>query len=65
MLRTVIWNELRMLDDLIQNATVKWEDTTYTYKDVCAKWLGHCYYNNILNLDTIIPQVSILPNPTF
>ncbi|KAJ9583294.1 hypothetical protein L9F63_022361, partial [Diploptera punctata] len=59
MLKSEIWRELRMLDELIQNATVKWEDDEiFTYKDVCARWVDECFQNDILNLDYIIDEVE-------
>lgn len=59
MLKREIFHELRMLDELIQNATVKWdEDETFTYKDVCARWVDECFQNDILNLDYVIDEVE-------
>ncbi|GLH02013.1 Patched domain-containing protein 3 [Gryllus bimaculatus] len=52
MLRREIWAELRLLDQIIQNATVAWEDEeTFTYRDVCARWIDQCFHNDILNLE--------------
>ena len=59
MLKSEIFHELRMLDDLIQNATVRWDDDEiFTYKDVCARWVDECFQNDILNLDYIIGEVE-------
>ncbi|XP_026479855.1 patched domain-containing protein 1-like [Ctenocephalides felis] len=68
LLRAEVWHELRLLDDLIQNATVQWppakglgagmdddeEPHTFTYHDACARWQQQCFTNDILNLDHII-----------
>lgn len=72
LLRAEVWHELRLLDDLIQNATVQWppakglgagmdddeEPHTFTYHDACARWQQQCFTNDILNLDHIIEDVS-------
>lgn len=58
MLRKEVWKELRLLDDLIQNMTVFYNDDYYTYKDICAKWMTECFQNDILNLDYIIDDVE-------
>ncbi|GJQ75560.1 hypothetical protein Trydic_g17642 [Trypoxylus dichotomus] len=58
MLRTEIWKELRLLDDLIQNATVFFEDEYFTYQDICAKWNNECFKNDILNLDYVMDEVE-------
>lgn len=48
-----------MLDDMIQNATVFYDDESFTYRDVCAKWENECFQNDILNLDYLMDDVSI------
>lgn len=53
-----MFKELRILDGLIQNATITYDDETFTYADVCAKWLGDCFENDILNLDYVMDDVS-------
>ncbi|XP_026477918.1 patched domain-containing protein 3 [Ctenocephalides felis] len=72
LLRAEVWHELRLLDDLIQNATVQWppakglgagmdddeEPHTFTYHDACARWQQQCFTNDILNLDHIIEDVE-------
>lgn len=58
MLRANVWKELRELDNLIQNMTVVYNDDTFTYKDICARWLDDCFQNDILNLDYIIDDVE-------
>ncbi|KAK7866832.1 hypothetical protein R5R35_006010 [Gryllus longicercus] len=59
MLRREIWAELRLLDQIIQNATVAWEDEeTFTYRDVCARWIDQCFHNDILNLEYVMEEVE-------
>ncbi|XP_077302916.1 patched domain-containing protein [Arctopsyche grandis] len=58
MLRAVVFKELRILDEIVQNVTAVWEDQTYSYGDICAMWMDHCFSNNILNLDYIIDEVE-------
>ena len=58
LLRTSVWSELRVLDDIIQNTTVDFDGETFSYKDICAKWENECYTNDILNLDYILPEVN-------
>ncbi|XP_044755811.1 patched domain-containing protein 3 isoform X1 [Coccinella septempunctata] len=58
MLRAEIWKELRLLDGLIQNMTVFYNDEYFTYKDICARWQSECFQNDILNLDYIIDDVQ-------
>lgn len=53
-----MFEELRILDGLIQNATITYDDETFTYTDLCAKWLGDCFENDILNLDYVMDDVS-------
>lgn len=59
MLRRAVWDELRQLDSIIQNATVQYEGESFTYHEACARWEGECFTNDILNLDFIIDDVSI------
>lgn len=58
LLRQEVWRELRLLDDLIQNATVEYDGDTFTYRQACAKWETECFSNDILNLDQILEGVS-------
>lgn len=57
-LRASIWKELRLLDDIIRNVTVYYDDEYFTYSDICAKWMSECFQNDILNLDYVIEDVS-------
>lgn len=58
MIRREIFQELRRLDDIIQNATVLYDGERFTYKDACARWENECFENDILNLDYIMDDVS-------
>ncbi|KAF7270000.1 hypothetical protein GWI33_016989 [Rhynchophorus ferrugineus] len=58
MLRVDVWREMRMLDEMIQNMTVNYDDEVFTYSDICAKWLSECFQNDILNLDYIMEDVE-------
>lgn len=58
LIRNEVWKELRMLDDLIQNASVTYDGETFTYHDTCARWENECYTNDILNLDMILDEVE-------
>lgn len=60
MIRRDVFRELRLLDNLIQNASVFYEGETFTYRDACARWENECFENDILNLDYIIDDVSIV-----
>ncbi|RZF35137.1 hypothetical protein LSTR_LSTR009443 [Laodelphax striatellus] len=53
------WKELRDLDNIVRNATIVFgEDRiSYKYDDICAKWVDHCFENDILNLDLIMDEV--------
>jgi hypothetical protein len=52
-----VWKELRLLDDIIQNTTVEYDGEMFSYKEICARWEGECFTNDILNLDYILPEV--------
>ncbi|XP_075237604.1 patched domain-containing protein [Lycorma delicatula] len=53
------WRELRLLDTIVRNATIIFgeDKNTYRYEDICAKWVDHCFENDILNLDLIMDEV--------
>ncbi|XP_011164677.1 patched domain-containing protein 3 [Solenopsis invicta] len=58
MLKSAIWQELRELDWIIRNITVKYEDEEFTYDKICAQWNNECVKNNILNLHHIMKEVE-------
>lgn len=47
-----------MLDELIQNTTAHYGEETFTYRDICAKWINECYKNDILNLHHIMGEIE-------
>lgn len=59
MLSEEIWRELRTLDGIIKNASIVFgeDNMVYTYGDICARWVDHCFENDILNLDYIMAEV--------
>ncbi|XP_031621390.1 patched domain-containing protein 3 isoform X2 [Contarinia nasturtii] len=57
LIRPEIFQELRTLDGLIHNATATYDDEIYRYEDICARSLGDCFENDILNLDEIINDI--------
>lgn len=57
-LRTDVWKELRILDDIIQNTTVEYDGEVFSYRQICARWEEECFTNDILNLDYILPDVE-------
>jgi patched domain-containing protein len=59
LLKTSVWKELRQLDDIIQNTTVEYDGETFSYHEICAMWEGECFTNDILNLDYILPEVTM------
>ncbi|KAG7207898.1 hypothetical protein KM043_009492 [Ampulex compressa] len=58
MLRSVIWEELRELDKIIKNVQAEYEGETFTYEQICARWLDQCFTNDILNLHHVIDDVE-------
>eukprot|EP00095_Tigriopus_kingsejongensis_P005739 maker-scaffold28_size608977-snap-gene-1.19 protein:Tk05739 transcript:maker-scaffold28_size608977-snap-gene-1.19-mRNA-1 annotation:"AGAP010394-PA" len=57
-LRSSLWNQMIYLDQIVYNVTVSFEGQNYQYQDVCARWAGYCYDNEILRLADLIPQVE-------
>ncbi|EDW89794.1 patched domain-containing protein 3 isoform X1 [Drosophila yakuba] len=58
MIRREVFQELRQLDNIIQNATTTYDGDTYTYKDNCARWENECFENDILNLDALMDDIE-------
>lgn len=58
MIRREVFQELRILDQMIQNATAVYEGESFTYQDICARWENECFHNDILNLDYIMDEVK-------
>lgn len=59
MIRPEVFRELRILDQIIQNTTAYYDDESYSYEKVCARWENECFTNDILNLDYIMDEVKI------
>lgn len=60
-----MWKELRLLDGIIQNTTVFYDDEYFTYKDICAKWMSSCFKNDILDLDYVMDEVIFIKKKLF
>ena len=60
LIRREVFQELRILDQIIQNTTAEYEGESFKYDDVCARWEDECFSNDILNLDYIMDDVSDL-----
>ncbi|XP_015116458.1 patched domain-containing protein 3 [Diachasma alloeum] len=58
MLRSEVWKELRLLDEIIRNTTAVYDGQSFTYEQVCARYKDECSSNNILNLDQIMEDVE-------
>lgn len=62
MLTSAVWNDLRILDGIVKNITIEYgEDDrkqSYTYEQMCARWMDDCFENDILNLDAVMDQVE-------
>lgn len=58
MLRVEVWKEMLLLDELIQNTTAHYDDETFTYRDICAKWITECFQNDILNLHHVMEDIE-------
>ena len=42
LLRTVIWEQIVRVDELVRRITVEHEGEERTYGDLCARWGGEC-----------------------
>ena len=42
LLRTVIWEQIVRVDELVRSITVEHEGEERTYRDLCARWGGAC-----------------------
>lgn len=58
MLRREVFQEMRILDQIIQNTTVHHDGEDFKYTDICARWDDECFSNDILNLDYIMDEVN-------
>lgn len=57
LVRREIFKELRILDGIIHNLTATYDGESFKYRDICARTLGECYENGILNLDLLMDEV--------
>ena len=48
-LQPEIWSEVRRLQNIIVDITVEHAGKQYHYADLCAKWAGQCYTNQLLS----------------
>ncbi|XP_044014155.1 patched domain-containing protein 3-like [Aphidius gifuensis] len=58
-LRGEAFRELKILDDMITNATLEYDSQSFTFKDICARWENECSSNKILDLDEILNKPDI------
>lgn len=58
LIRREVFEELRILDGMIHNLTANYDGDRFRYQDICAKSLGDCFENDILNLDELMDEVS-------
>ena len=58
LIRREVFEELRILDGLIHNASAFYDGESYSYKDICARKYGDCFENDILNVDLMMDDVS-------
>ncbi|XP_023242961.1 patched domain-containing protein 3-like, partial [Centruroides sculpturatus] len=57
MLKSSIFDDIIALDKEISNISIIWNNTIYTYSDLCCKSHGKCYVNGILALRDIVDRV--------
>ncbi|XP_040070232.1 patched domain-containing protein 3 [Ixodes scapularis] len=57
-----VWDEIIMLDQIIKNMTVLWDDDIWTYEQICARNGRPCYPNEMLDFYPYIDQIE---NGTF
>lgn len=58
LIRREVFEELRILDGLIHNATAFYDGESFRYNDICARKAGDCFENDILNVDSLMDEVS-------
>lgn len=62
LIRSEVFQELRILDAMVQNATATYDGESFTYQDICARKDGYCFENSILYLNDIMDDVSFKLN---
>ncbi|XP_076684243.1 patched domain-containing protein isoform X2 [Andrena cerasifolii] len=58
LLRQVVFDELKQLDDAIKGAKATYAGEVFTYEQICARWLDECFTNDILDLRYVIMDVE-------
>ncbi|XP_067138907.1 patched domain-containing protein 3-like [Centruroides vittatus] len=51
MIREIIFNDLKKIDEVVRNHRITWNDEIITYKNVCAIKENVCYENPVFNLN--------------
>ncbi|XP_076034549.1 patched domain-containing protein 3-like [Oratosquilla oratoria] len=57
LLREDVWDEIMMLNELVHEVKITFDEQTYRYDDLCAITRGSCYENNVLDIHELIPEV--------
>ncbi|XP_064454991.1 patched domain-containing protein 3-like [Ornithodoros turicata] len=58
LLRREIWDEIMLLDSIIKNMTVAWDDDVWRYEQICARDGPLCYPNDLLDFYPIIDEIE-------
>lgn len=59
LLRTQVWQEIAVLDEVVRNISIKWEEGEYTYRNLCAIALpGDCWANDVLELGGFMEDIE-------
>ncbi|XP_064456461.1 patched domain-containing protein 3-like [Ornithodoros turicata] len=58
LLRREIWDEIMLLDSIIKNMTVTWDDDVWKYEQICARDGPLCYPNDLLDFYPIIDEIE-------
>ncbi|XP_071446511.1 patched domain-containing protein 3-like isoform X1 [Hetaerina americana] len=58
LLTAAVWDELKILDEIIKNATAVVDGERFKYSDVCARWVDECFRNDILELSHVMDDVE-------
>lgn len=57
-LRSSIFSQVVMLDSMIRNMTIEYDDDVYRYDQLCARMNGRCYSNDILEFADKIKEIE-------
>ncbi|XP_065559917.1 patched domain-containing protein 3-like [Artemia franciscana] len=58
LLRKVVWDEIDLLDQLVKNITVTFDEDEYGWEKLCATWGDQCWTDTILGIKEIIAEVE-------